>query len=112
MTDMHTPVWELIGVTGSEPGSLSLANGVLSFETKAGTRFACPISQLTDVKWPWYSFNCALHLKANGEKFRLSFARPNGAGAAWLPDAAAKGVFSLGGAMRTGKAWRAALEAR
>jgi hypothetical protein len=109
MSDMHTPVWELLGMTGSEPGLLKLTNGVLSFETSKGQRFACPIAQLADVKWPWYSFNCALNLTANGEKFRLSFAKPNGAGAAWLPDAAVKGVFDLGGAVRNGKAWRAAL---
>lgn len=112
MSDMHTPVWVLLGVTGSEPGLLRLTNGVLSFETESGSRFSSPLTQLTDVKWPWYSFNCALNLTANGEKFRLSFAQPNGAAAAWLPQAAAKGVFDLGGAAKTGKAWRAALEGR
>lgn len=112
MNDMHTPVWELLGMTGSEPGLLRLTNGVLSFETDKGLRFSSPVSRLTDVKWPWYSFNCALNLTANGEKFHLSFAKPNGAGAAWLPQSAAKGVLDLGGASRTGKAWRATLEGR
>jgi hypothetical protein len=112
MSDMRTPVWELLGMTGNEPGLLSLTNGVLSFETAKGLRFACPISQLSDVKWPWYSWNCALNLTANGEKIRLSFARPNAAGAAWIPDEALQGVFDLGGASKTGKAWRAALEGK
>ena len=112
MSDQHTPVWELLGITGSEPGLLRLTNGVLSFKTEQGTRFSAPVSALTDVKWPWYSFNCALNLTVNGEKFRLSFARPNGAMAAWIPEEALGGVFALGGAMKTGKAWRAALEGR
>jgi hypothetical protein len=82
---------------------------VLSFETENGIRFACPVAELTDVKWPWYSFNCAVNLRANGTKFRLSFARPNGAGAAWIPASAARGVRNLGGAVQTGKLWRAEL---
>ena len=110
MSDMRTPVWELIGMTGNEPGLLKLLNGVLSFETAQGVRFTCPVSQLADVKWPWYSFNCALNLNANGAKFRLSFARPNGAAAAWLPSSAAQGILDLGGASKTGKAWRAELD--
>jgi hypothetical protein len=110
MNDMQSSVWELIGMTGNEPGLLKLSNGVLSFETENGVRFTCPVSQLTEVKWPWYSFNCALNLSANGSKFRLSFARPNGAAAAWLPASALQGVYDLGSASKTGKAWRAELE--
>ena len=39
MSDKLTPVWELLGITGSEPGLLRLTNGVLSFKTEQGTRF-------------------------------------------------------------------------
>ena len=105
----QTPVWELKGMTGSEPGLLSLANRVLSFETEEGVRFDCPVSQLKDVKWPWYSFGAALNLTANGTKYRFSFARPNGAGAAWIPRQAAAGILDLGNAMKTGKTWKAEL---
>ena len=110
MSDMQSPVWELIGMTGNEPGLLKLSKGILSFETEKGVRFSCPVSQLTDVKWPWYSFNCALNLTAGVQKVRLSFARPNGAAAAWLPASALQGVHDLGSASRTGKSWRAELE--
>ena len=107
MNDMQTPVWELTGMTGTEPGLLKLSKEVLSFETAQGVRFTCPVTQLADVKWPWYSFHCALNLNANGAKYRLSFARPNGAAAAWRPASAAQGVLDLSGASKTGKAWRA-----
>jgi hypothetical protein len=110
MSDLQTPVWELTGMTGSEPGLLKLSGGVLSFETDQGVRFSSPVAQLTNVKWPWYSFNCALNLTANGSRFRLSFARPNGAAAAWRPVHSAQGVYDLGSSSRTGKAWRAELE--
>ena len=46
MNDMQTPVWELIGMTGHEPGLLKLSKDVLSFETEQGVRFTCPVSQL------------------------------------------------------------------
>lgn len=109
MSDLETPVWQLLGITGSRPGLLSLQDGVLSFQSDEGGGFECPLKQITEVRWPWYSFNAGLNLKANGQKYRLSFARPNGAGAAWLPSEAGEGVFGLGGAIRKGKTWKAAL---
>ncbi len=96
-------------MTGSRPGLLSLQGGVLAFHSEEGASFECPLTQITEVSWPWYSFNAALNLKANGQKYRLSFARPNGAGAAWLPSEAAQGVLDLGSAIKNGKTWKAAL---
>jgi hypothetical protein len=109
MTNLKTPVWELHGLTGSEPGLLALTDGKLSFETEKGLRFEAPLAEITDVRWPWYSFSAALNLTAKGVKYRFSFARPNGAGAAWRPAAAAQGVFDLGSAIQNGKTWKAEL---
>lgn len=109
MSNLATPVWELLGITGNRPGLLSLQDGTLSFQSDEGEGFECPLDQITEVRWPWYSFNAGLNLKANGQKYRLSFARPNGAGAAWLPDEAIRGVLDLGSAIKNGKMWKAAL---
>ena len=46
MNDMQTPVWELIGMIGHEPGLLKLSKDLLSYETEQGVRFTCPVSQL------------------------------------------------------------------
>lgn len=110
---IQTPVWQLAGIFGgNEPGLLTLSGGRIRFETDDGVKLECPVSQLQNVRWPWYSFNAALNFTANGEKYRLTFARPNGAAATVRPISAAKGVFDLGGAVKTGKAWRAELVKR
>ena len=109
MSEIKSIVWERIGMTGNEPAILKLAHGELSLDNAAGRRFSCPLANIADMKWPWYSFNCALNLTANGERIRLSFARPNGAGAAAIPGVALQGLLDLGSAVKTGKAWRAAL---
>jgi hypothetical protein len=106
MTHMQTPIWQLIGLVSSSPGLLTLGEGFLCFETAEGTQFRCPVSQIRDVKWPWYSFSCALNLNASGTKYRFSFARPNGAAAAWRPVSAVNNIFDLGRAAKTGKAWK------
>ena len=112
MKKMQTPVWQLIGLVSNSPGLLTLDENVLSFETAAGTTFRCDMAQIRDVKWPWYSFNCAMNLSAEGKKYRFSFARPNGAAAAWSPVGAASNLFALGGASKTGKVWRTELAGR
>jgi hypothetical protein len=47
-----------------------------------------------------------LNLNASGTKYRFSFARPNGAAAAWRPVSAVNNIFDLGRAAKTGKAWK------
>jgi hypothetical protein len=112
MKKLQTPVWQLVGLLSNCPGLLTLGDDSLSFETAAGTKFRCEMSQIRDVKWPWYQFNCYMTLSAEGTKYRFSFARPNGAAAAWSPVGAATNLFALGGASKTGKAWRTELAGR
>ena len=109
MSNLQTSVWELIGLSNS-PGLLTLANGVLVLETQQGLRFQCPASQIESASWPWWQFHCAVKFRVQGTKFRVSFARPNGAAAAWSPVSAATNIFSLGSASKTGKAWRGELD--
>jgi hypothetical protein len=46
-------------------------------------------------------------LRAQTQKFRISFARPNGATGDSI--AAMRGAMDLGGALKAGKTWRQAL---
>jgi hypothetical protein len=109
MSELRTIVWERVGMLGNEQGVLTLSQGRISLETSHGTRFSCPVSELSEVKWPWYSFNAALNLRAQTQKFRISFARPNGATGDSI--AAMRGAMDLGGALKAEKAWRQALSA-
>jgi hypothetical protein len=109
MNELKTVVWERIGMLGNEPGLLTLSQDRISLETDRGVRFSCLVSDLTEVKWPWYSFNAALNLKAQAQKFRISFARPNGVGHGAV--AGLRGATDLLGAVKAGKSWRQALQA-
>jgi len=109
MNNLQTPIWQLSRLlfSTSRAGFLTLADGFLSFETEEGPQLRCHVSQMRDVKWPWYSFGCGLlNFSVDGAKYRFSFARPNGAAAAWRPVSAISNVWDLGRATKTGKAWK------
>jgi len=105
MNHLQTPIWQLNGLS-NRPGLLTLGDSFLSFETEEGTQLRCHVTQIRDVKWPWYYFNGGFKLSVNGTKYRFSFARPNGAAAAWRPVSTVGNVFDLGRATKTGKAWK------
>lgn len=80
------------GATGSTQGVLELADGRLSFTAtehyrgaglrsdervdEGGRVFDAPISEVSEVKWPWYYFGGGVKLKIGDEKYRLSFVKP------------------------------------
>jgi hypothetical protein len=103
---LRSLVWERMGLFGNRPGVLTLADGALSFVTDEGTGFHCPVSKLSRIEWPWYSFNCGLNLRVEAVKYRFSFGPPNGAAAAYNVVEAAAGLSEIGGGMRAGKVWR------
>src|SRR5215218_8695591 len=111
--ELRSQVWLLKGMTGSEPGVLSLSGGKLSFATAAGPAFEAAADRV-GVKFPWYYFGggCKVTLPG-GVTHRISFVRPNGAGdaAGDLVDAAGK-LSDIGEGRALGKAWRAALAGR
>ena len=100
---LRTPVWLLRGFTGFDAGVLELAEGRLAFTTAHGRVFAVWLSEVTDVKFPWYYFGGGVHLTIDTQQYRMSFVRPTGAGGTLL---------DLGPGLKAGRAWRAALAER
>jgi hypothetical protein len=107
--ELRSQVWLLKGMTGSEPGVLKLAGGVLSLVTAAGPAFEAAVDRV-GVTFPWYYFGggCKVTLPG-GVTHRISFVRPNGAGdaAGDLIDAAGK-LSDIGAGRRGAMACTAA----
>ncbi|HYE19318.1 MAG TPA: hypothetical protein VEA69_12790 [Tepidisphaeraceae bacterium] len=131
MTELRTPAWLMIGMTGSAPGVLELAGGRIAFTGEEGRAFEAAVGDVT-AKFPWYYFGGGCKLAAGGQAIRVSFVRPNGGadvpgqllartageglgavagGAAALLTAGRK-VRDIGEGRKAGKAWRAALAGR
>ena len=73
-------VWLLHGTFGGgSPGVLALNNGNVSFDTEEGEYFNVPLAGIKEVKWPFISFGYALNVVINGQKYKFSFIKPNGA---------------------------------
>lgn len=80
------------GATGSTQGVLELADGRLSFTAtehyrgaglrsdgrvdEGGQLFEAPLSEVSEVRWPWYYFGGGVKLKIGDQKYRLSFVKP------------------------------------
>ena len=117
-----TPVWMLIGMSGSAPGVLELADGNIALTTEEGRAFEVPLSDVT-VKYPWYYFGGGCKITIAGKTYRISFVRPNNAadvpgsllartggelsGAFALLTAGRK-LADIGKGRKAGKAWKAA----
>ena len=73
-----TPTWRLYGITGSVPGVLVLSGGRLTLAVEDGRGFEAPLHKIEKVVFPWYYFGAGVKLTISGERYRLSFAEPNG----------------------------------
>ena len=71
-----SPAW-LIGGLRNVPGYLATAQGGLTFVSDTPV-FDVPLSQVTDVSWPWWWFGGGLKLTAAGQRWKITFVRPNG----------------------------------
>ena len=70
--------WILKGITGSESaGLLRLKDGRLTLVGENGTAFDVPVNEVSDVTFPRFYFSGGMKLTAAGEKYRLSFVKPN-----------------------------------
>lgn len=79
MEPFLTRVWLLHGAFGgSTPGVLMYDNGNVSFATEEGQHFSVPVSEVKDLKFPFISFGMAMNITVNGQKYKISFMRPNG----------------------------------
>ena len=82
MTTHHTagalvsPAW-LIGGLRNVPGYLATAQGGLTFVSDTPV-FDVPLSSVSDVSWPWWWFGGGVELTAAGQRWKITFVRPNG----------------------------------
>jgi hypothetical protein len=118
---LRTPVWLLVGMTGSQPGILELADGVIAFTGEEGRVFEAPLAETSGLAFPWFYFGGGMKITVKGAPHRISFVRPNGAevASARLLEAVGAGPLALltvqrkiadiGDGRRAGKAWKAAL---
>ncbi|MDQ3179187.1 MAG: hypothetical protein M3Q33_01570 [Acidobacteriota bacterium] len=97
-----TSAWLLVGITGSVDGVLELTGGRLALTTGERRVFDVPLSQASDVEFPWYYFGGGVKFRIGADSYRLSFVQPNNV--AGYPD--------IGEGRRAGKVWRSLLVAR
>lgn len=119
--NLRSPVWLLVGMTGSRPGLLELSGGVLALTGEDGRVFEAKLADVTEIAFPWFYFGGGMKLTVAGTRHRISFVRPNGAevASARLLEAVGGGALALltvnekiadiGEGRRAGKAWKAAL---
>jgi len=117
MTDnaLCTQAWLLIGITRSLPGVLESTDGRLLYTTEEKRVFDVPLSDVTDVNFPWYYFGGGVKFKIGTESYRLSFVQPDdGSGEApyktEFGDPAAFFATGIFGGRRAGRAWKSVLK--
>ena len=119
--ELRSIAWLLRGATGSTEGVLELSGGRVSFTTtgvyhgvpftgeddrggEAGKVFEAALSEIEDVKFPWYYFGGGAKLTVQGETYRLSFVKPQNTQIS---------PFAMGGDIpsgrRIGKYWKRVL---
>jgi hypothetical protein len=126
---LATPAWLMAGRLRNVPGVLAAGEGRLAFVTDDGPVFNVPLAEVGDVTWPWHWFGGGCKLRANGELYKITFVRPNGAPAvspslldagaalfAVLTDTAVpahslRGLFDVRSGRKAGVAWKEALPA-
>lgn len=114
MENMTTEVWLLSGITGSDPGLMTLDDGVVTMQIadesdELRTTFSVPLDQVQDVNWPKLQMSGGCNFVVNGEKYRLSFLKPQNTRPLAATAGAAAGLASISGGRKSGKAWRAVL---
>jgi hypothetical protein len=127
MTSLVTPAWWMAGGLRNVPGVLAAGEGRLAFVTDDGPVFAVPLQKETDVRWPWHWFGGGCRLVADGQRYAITFVRPNGAppvtpslleatqslaavlslGA--VPAHSVTGLFDVRSGRKAGAAWKEAL---
>lgn len=78
---VYTEAWILKGITGNVAGVLGLEDGRFTFVTDDELAiFDVPLSDVGDVKVPWYYFGGGMKLRVGDERYRLTFVRPTAMG--------------------------------
>jgi len=129
-----TRAWRMMGMTGSAPGVLQIAEGRLRYtahgrgaltggqldrlaersgrpgladELGDGRRVMLldvPVDEVGGVTFPWYNFGAGMKLAVGGARYRFSFIKPQN-----TQDE--PGITGVPGSRATGRTWRAALGA-
>ncbi len=95
-TTFDTPAWLMIGLTKSVAGHLELAGGQLSLNLVTDEcAFDSPLSDVNELKFPWYYFSAGFKLAIAGEHYRVSFLDQHDS--------------QIMTGIRNGKAWKALL---
>ncbi len=79
MSALVTPAWIMAGRLRNIPGVLTAGDGRLAFVTDDGPVFTVPFTQIGEVRWPWWWFGGGVVLIVGGERYKITFIRPNGA---------------------------------
>ncbi len=95
-----TSAWLLVGITGSVHGVLELDDGRLAFTIEERSVFNVPLSEVRDVKFPWYYFGGGIKFRIRADRYRLSFVLPTDQGG---------DISDICEGRRVGKAWKSAL---
>ena len=100
----HSRAWLLKGWVGSVSGVLTLQNGRFSFaDDSSKNLFDVPISQVSAINFPWHYFGGGVNFQIGADKYRVSFARPEGATEDF------DGTGDLITARENGKKWKTVL---
>lgn len=76
MNSICTVAWRLRGLTGSDPGFLILDGRNFKFQSTAYHVMA-DISEIEDIRYPWYYFGGGFKCTIRREQFRFSLVMPN-----------------------------------
>lgn len=78
--DLTSKVWRMRGIFQSAiPGYLVLHGGNVAYVTEAGEQFSVPVSEVKEVKWPGLQMGFGFNAMVNGDKYKFTFMKPNGA---------------------------------
>ena len=103
----------------SLPGILESGGGRFAFTTDEQRVFDVPLSEVTDVKFPWYYFGGGVKFKIGTAGYRLSFVQPNDAddipfdliSRTEFGDPAARSTAGIREGRQAGEAWKLILTA-
>lgn len=76
--DLISQVWQIHSLIGRvTPGLLICDNDRIQFITEEGIQFNEQLSEMKDVKWPFFRMGFGFDVIVNGKKYQFSFAKPN-----------------------------------
>jgi len=98
--DLTSKVWQIGGIFSSaKPGYLVLNDGKMAFVNQQGEQFNVPLSEVKEVKWPGLQMGFGFNAVVQGNKYKFTFMKPNGA-----PEMGDSGLSQLARYTRVGMA--------